>query len=228
MSLVAPSLHRIASAAAWALGVVVVAAGLGCARAPESELCPRIDPGDLVISELRGQQSGQDSFGHYIEVYNASGRTLDLQGVWIRQTALDGDEQAFFVRAPLELAAGGYAVIGPGLDELPMWMDYGVGWDIPGGDPEEGSLPRELISSSFPTGYFTIESCDALIDEVFYAANTLPTVGTLACGNTSAPPSAGQNDDASMGCWCVDAEPSDVPLAGIGMPGTPGRANRCP
>ncbi len=193
-----------------------------------NEICPRIEPGDLVFSELRAGQADQDSFGHFIEVYNASGRTLDLQGVWIRQVALDGDEQAFPIRDPLELPAGGYAVIGTGLDDLPTWIDYGVGWDISGGDPAEGVLPRELIKSSYPTGFFELESCDVLIDEVFYAANSLPELGTLACGNAEAPPSAEQNDDSSEGCWCVDAEPSDVPLAGIGLPGTPGRANRCP
>jgi hypothetical protein len=188
-----------------------------CTRAPEPEICPRIDPGDLVISELRAEQSAsQDSFGHFIEVYNASGRMLDLQGVWIRQVALGGDEQAVFVRDSLEVPAGGFAVIGPGLDKLPTWIDYGVGSDIGG---------AELIK--YPAGFFELEACDTLIDEVFYGAGALPGIGTLACGNAETPPSAEQNDDAAAGCWCVDAEPSDV-LGGIGMPGTPGRANRCP
>ena len=140
-------------------------------------------PAILVISELRATQSEQDSFGHFIELYNASGRSLDLEGVWVRQVALDGTEQAFVIREPLELAAGGYAVIGPGLeDELPSWIDYGVGWDISGGDPATDSYPRELIKASFPTGLFRVESCDEQIDEVFYAMGTLPSVGTLACG----------------------------------------------
>lgn len=202
---------------------------LGCPRAPASEICPRIEPGDLVVSELRAGQSGQDSIGHYIEVYNAGDRTVDLQGVWIFQTAVDGDEQAILIREPLEVAAGGYVVIGPGVgDELPTWIDYGVGWDISGGDPESGEPPRELIESDYPTGFFSLVSCDALIDEVFYGPGTLPDVGTLACGNLDAPPSAEQNDDTATGCWCVDAEPSDTPLPGVGLPGTPGRANRCP
>ncbi|MFO7567094.1 MAG: hypothetical protein R6X02_30900 [Enhygromyxa sp.] len=209
--------------------VLVLALGLlGCERAPGPEICPRIEPGDLVFSELRATQAGSDSFGHYIEIYNASGRTIDLQGVWIHQTAVDGAEQGVLIREPLELGPRRYTVIGPGLDELPSWIDYGVGWDISGGDPATEEYPRELIKASYPTGFFTIHACDELIDEVFYGVGTLPTAGTLACGNLEAPPSAEQNDDAASGCWCVDAEPSDVPLPGIGLPGTPGRANRCP
>ena len=202
---------------------------LACERAPAGEICPRIEAGDLVISELRADQAEQDSFGHYLELYNASGRALDLQGVWIRQLALDGSEQAFFIREPVELAAGGYAVIGPGLvDELPSWIDYGVGWDIAGGDPDTDAYPRELIKASFPTGYFVVESCDEVIDEVFYPANSLPELGTLACGNAEQPPDAAANDEAGAGCWCVDADEPDVALPGLGLPGTPGRANRCP
>jgi hypothetical protein len=201
---------------------------LGCDRDPEPEICPNVEPGELVISELRAEQSEQDSFGHFIEVYNGSGRSLDLQGLWVRQVALDGDQQGFFVRDSLELAAGGYAVIGPGLEDLPTWIDYGVGWDISGGDPAEGTYPRELIKASFPTGLFELEACDVLIDEVFYPPASLPAIGTLACTGADGLPSASENDDASMGCWCVDAEPSDVALPGIGLPGTPGRANRCP
>jgi hypothetical protein len=201
-----------------------------CARAPESEICPRIEAGDLVFSELRGNQSDQDSFGHFIEIYNASDRTIDLQGVWLQQVATDGSGQAFFVRESVEVAVGGYVVIGPGLglEELPTWLDYGVGWDISGGDPETDEYPRELIKTQYPEGFWELYSCDELIDEVFYGAGTIPESGTLSCGNQETPPAADQNQDTAAGCWCVDAEPSDVPLPGIGLPGTPGRANRCP
>jgi hypothetical protein len=210
------------------VGLLTLLLTWACERAPATEICPRIDAGDLVVSELRATQAGQDSFGHFIELYNASGRRLDLQGVWIRQRALDGTEQAVLIREPLELAAGGYVVLGPGLDQLPSWIDYGVGWDISGGDPATGTYPRELIKAGFPTGYFIVESCDEVIDEVFYPADSLPSLGTLACGNAEDPPSAEANVEAGAGCWCVDADEPEVPLPGIGLPGTPGRANRCP
>jgi hypothetical protein len=207
---------------------VVVLGVLGCERAPANEICPRIEPGDLVFSELRAAQTGQDSIGHFIEIYNASGRTIDLQGVWIHQTSVSGAEQRFLIREPLELGPRRYAVIGPGLEPLPSWIDYGVGWDISGGNAVANEPPRDLIKASYPTGFFSLHACDELIDELYYPPGSLPTTGTLACGNLEAPPSADQNDDASAGCWCIDADPPDVPVPGIGMPGTPGRANRCP
>lgn len=201
---------------------------LGCERAPGSEICPRIEAGDLVFSELRGAQAGQDSFGHYLELYNASDQSIDLQGVWIHQTSVSGAEQSILIRESVTVPIGGYAVIGPGLDQLPTWMDYGVGWDISGGDAATAEYPRDLIKSAYPIGFFSLYACDELIDEVYYGQGTIPTTGSLACGNVEAPPSAGQNDDTSSGCWCVDDQSPEVPLPGIGLPGTPGRANRCP
>ena len=35
-------------------------------------VCPQVAQGDLVVSELRGPQEGADSFGQWIEVFNAS------------------------------------------------------------------------------------------------------------------------------------------------------------
>lgn len=152
-----------------------------------------------MISELRGDQDGQDSIGPYLEIYNAAGRSVDLQGVVIRQLALDGDEVREVIRESIEVAAGGYARLD---------------WE----------------TSSFSTGFFEIEACDQLIDEVAYAVGTIPTTGTLACGNAETPPEADANDQAEGGCWCIDAEPADpnFPSPGVGLPGTPGRANRCP
>ncbi len=216
----------------WSLGVLIFAAG--CTRAPAGEICPRIDAGELVISELRGEQSDADTLGHYIELYNASGRTLDLQGVWIRVRAKDGSELGFFVREPVEVAAGGYATIGPGLDGQPSWLDYRLAWDI--GELDDEDTEVEIPNDEFPTnllkypaGLIEVESCDALIDTASFDIGELPGLGTLACGNAEDPPDAAQNDDASGGCWCVDAQPPDQPLPGIiEAPGSPGEANRCP
>jgi hypothetical protein len=218
----------------------------GCARAPAPEICPRIEPGELVISELRGPQTGNDVVDPYIELYNASGRTLDLQGVWIRQIARNGAQHELVIRESLKVADGGYVVIGPGLDEPNAWVDYAVGWDIPGGNaaPDEGGeaqLPTDLLR--YPDGgFFELESCDELIDAVEVGVDVLPQLGTLACGNGQTPPDAEANDlatdpaadpaadPADASCWCVDAEPAEpnFQYPGIGLPGTPGSANRCP
>ncbi len=208
------------------LALFLVLASSSCVREPLPEICPLLEPGELVISELRGDQADDDSFGHYLELYNASGRALDLQGVRVRVRGAGGGVIEFFVRDPLELAAGDYAVIGTGApDESPAWMDYAVGWDITE-SPNPDSPPRALFADA--SGFVEIESCGTRIDEVFYAE--LPEAGTLACGTIDQPPDANANDDSGEpGCWCVDDLPADpdYPLAGVGLPGTPGRANRC-
>ncbi|NJK33306.1 MAG: lamin tail domain-containing protein [Deltaproteobacteria bacterium] len=184
-----------------------------------------LEPGELVISELRGDQEGDDSFGHYIELYNAAARSVDLQGVRVRARGASGDVIEFFVRDELEIPAGAHVVLGPGVpDEPAMWIDYAVGWDITN-SPDPDKYPRTLLAEA--SGIIEVESCGELIDEVVYAG--LPSAGTFACGSVDAPPDALANDDTNTGCWCVDAAEADpdFPLFGLGLPGTPGRANRC-
>jgi hypothetical protein len=177
----------------WLIG------SLGCIREPLPDICPSVEVGELVISELRGPQDGDDSFGDYIEVYNASGKTVDLLGMTVRLRSAGGDEREFLIRESVELEAQGYVVI----------------------VAESGDLLGDT------SAFVELEACEELVDEVFYAA--LPTLGSLACGNADNLPSADANDDSESGCWCVDAqEIGDQPLFGIGLPGSPGGPNRCP
>jgi hypothetical protein len=202
-----------------------------CAREPLPEICPFVDPGTLVIAELRGDQDGEDSFGHWIEIHNAGDSTVDLQGLRVRFRFTSGELLEFLIRESVEVPAGGEVAVGPGLpDDAPAWLGYVVGWDMSGGNPESNppEYPRDLIREG--SGFLELEGCeDDILDVVYFAA--LPSMGTLACGNADVPPDADANDDAtSPGCWCVDAGDAlpDQPLFGIGRPGTPGRANRCP
>jgi hypothetical protein len=209
-------------------GSLLIGSVIGCGREALPELCPDVEPGQLVISELRGDQAGQDSFGHYIEVYNDAGRALDLEGLRVRLRSFGGDELELFIREPLELDVGGYAVIGPGSgDDLSSWIDYGVGWDLSGGDPGSGAQPMSLIR--YRSAFVELEGCGSLIDEAFFDVDALTETGTMACGNAQNPPRASDNDDVGGGCWCVDDLAAEgQPLLGVGLPGSPGGANRCP
>jgi len=195
--------------------LALVSGSLGCPRAPGPEICPRVEPGELVISELRGNNGTSDEIGQYIEIYNAADRTVDLQGVWINQIGQNGARHELLIRDSLKIAAGGYAAIGTGLERPKVWIDYAI------------TPSTELIRHT--AGTVEIESCDELIDFVDYDPNTIPSAGTLACGSASTPPDADANDLVGSGCWCVDAEPPEPgsPFPGIGLPGTPGGANRC-
>lgn len=207
---------------------LLIGSAIGCGREALLELCPDVDKGELVISELRGDQDGQDSFGHYIEIYNDSGRELDLEGLRVRLRSSGGEELELFVRESLELGVGAYAVIGPGPgDNTDSWIDYAVGWDISGGDPAEEQYPSDFMR--YRSAFVELEGCGALIDQAFFATDALTKTGTMACGNAQSPPRASDNDDIEGGCWCVDdQDAAGQPLFGVGLPGSPGGANRCP
>ncbi|KIG12032.1 hypothetical protein DB30_02117 [Enhygromyxa salina] len=218
--------HRRASVC-LGLALLIGSAG-GCGRDALPELCPNVAEGELVISELRGAQAGQDSFGDYIEVYNGSGHSVDLEGMKLSLRSSGGEVLELFVRDSIELAAGEYAVIGPGLEEdVPTWIDYGVAWDISGGTPESDAYPRDFMR--YRSAFVEIEACGSLIDRVFFETDALTDTGTMACGNAQNPPVASDNDNVNAGCWCVDDLGAEgQPLFGVGLPGSPGEVNRCP
>src|SRR5262249_61788322 len=70
---------------------IIASLAAACARDPLPEACPDLAVGDLVISEIRGPQSGgSDTLGQWIEIYNASGHVVELQGLSLRMQHLDG------------------------------------------------------------------------------------------------------------------------------------------
>lgn len=189
-----------------AVGVTLaLLAATGCVVEAEPEIAPALAPGDLVITELRGPQSGSDDRGQFIELYNATGDALDLRGLVIRLYRLDGSSEArVIVRQPLPVAAGGYAVLGPGsaLAALP-YVDY--------------AMENDMTSDLFPAGAVDVSARGVQIDRVVYG--TLPPSGSYSLGATEEPPSADAND--VDGAWCPDLSTDDTiddELA-IGSPG---------
>jgi hypothetical protein len=192
------------------LGLVALAGG--CAHEPAEAICPAIGAGDLVITELRGVQADRgDTWGQWIEIHNATGAPVDLEGVVVDLRRIDGgSRQRMLVRRALAVAPGGYAVVGKWRDaDRPDHADYGFGTDF---------------AAAFPTaGGVTVSACGLLVDEVIFA-DGVPAAGTWSLGLD--PPNAAGNDDASA--WCADRDPGDDPTM-IGLPGTPGAPNRpCP
>lgn len=72
---------RYDSAVRCAIAICLVA---GCTRDPVTAVCPTIAAGDLVVTEIRGPQTPDDSNGPWVELFNASGQSIDLEGVRIR------------------------------------------------------------------------------------------------------------------------------------------------
>lgn len=176
-----------------------------------AELCPPALPGDLVVSEIRPEQGG--TFKQWIELYNASGLTLDLEGAIIDVLSIDGGTRLrLIVRRSLELADGEYVALGEAEDadaDRPAYLGYGFGADF-----EQEGTPKDLPTS----GAITVTACGEQIDRVQYEG--LPDEGTFTLGTM--PPTAEANDDDAS--WCVDTTPPEDTTE-IGLPGTPGAAN---
>ncbi len=201
----------VVSKVAIGLAFASLAAASSCVRAPVDTPCPQLEVGELVITELRGAQAGPDSYGEWIEVYNASDREIELGGLAVSSIELDGSgETRFWVRASaLSLAPGAYATLGASARvPLPGHLDY--------------SFADDGVAGLEAAGVLTLESCGAFVDEVVY--RELPEAGSWALDGAQ-PPSAESNDDETQ--WCVDARPAppDVPMTELGLPGSPREEN---
>ena len=123
----------------------------GCARDPAGQECPELGAGDLVVTEVRGNQTGNDLLKPYVELYNASGHEVDLLGTKIRFRKKDGSgEMPILVRRSVIVAAGGYVVLGLEDDARPVALRR---------LRLRGRLPRRASSSA---AFIDVETCSQL------------------------------------------------------------------
>lgn len=174
---------------------------VGCTRDPVDQVCPAIAEGDLVVTEVRGPQD--DLEGPWIELFNASGSTIDLAGIKVRFRRKDGSSEVpVLVRRSLTVGAGDYTVLGLFLDgdaQTPAHIDYG--------------FLDDFDASWLAAAAIDVETCGQRVDLATY--DVLPDVGTFSLG-TSPPDAEANNLPAS---WCTDATVA-------GTPGAPN--NACP
>jgi len=194
-------------------GVVGLALG-GCARDSLDWECPAVATGDLVVTEFRGEQSGSDTYGQWIELYNASGQALDLFGTQLWVQRLDGGAEARIIirLRELNVSAGGYVVVGgfPAAD-TPTHVDYGY--------------LEDFSTDLYNGAAVDVMACGEQIDRVIY--RDLPSKGTLALDGALDPPDATQNDDETA--WCQDDNEDNPDPTQLGIRGTPGEGNiQCP
>jgi hypothetical protein len=191
------------------VGAVYLASN-GCARDPLDGQCPNLSPGDLVITELRGDQSGADTYGQWIELYNDSSASIHLYGAEVQVVRLDGGAEGhILVRAPdVVVAAGDYVVLGQfATGAEPDHVDYGYELDF--------------TSDLYDSGAVDVVACGIRIDRAIY--HDLPLHGTLGLDGTIAPPDADANDDEAS--WCVDDNDDQPDPSEFGIKGTPGQGN---
>ena len=159
-----------------------------------------------MVTEIGGPQTGQDTLQPWLELYNASGRSVDLLGLKVRFRDPSGaSENDTIVRRSLSVAPGAYAVIGLEDDTmLDSYIDYGIAADFHASWPSSAAID--------------VEACGKRIDLAQYSS--LPKTGTYSLG--AQPPTAQANDLPAK--WCTDT------TINVGsFPGTPQRANTaCP
>lgn len=179
---------------------------VACTRDPEEEICPTVRVGDIVITEVAGKQTGNDTLVPWVELYNASNANVDFEGLTVRLRQLDGDPiDNFIIRRSLPVAAGDYVVLGMTPDGGDQdYIDYGFGPDFAASWPSAAAID--------------VLSCDQQVDKTQWP--DLPKMGTYSLGKS--PPTSELNDFPTN--WCTDATPN------VGSaPGTPKRMNNaCP
>lgn len=174
------------------LVVAALALGTGCTRDPLGE-CTPLAPGDLVVTEFRGRQTPADTLGIWVELYNASPATIDLEGVKIRFRKKDGSSEIpIIVRRSTMVSPGSYVVLGlvPDDSTRPTYIDYGFADDY-----KVTFLAAAAVD---------VETCGERIDRAVY--DVLPTTGTYSFGGEL---SADNNDIPTM--WCTNPAPSGTP-----------------
>jgi hypothetical protein len=165
---------------------------VGCTRDSFQE-CNELAPGDLVITEFRGPQGDGDDLA-WLEIYNASPQSIDLFGLEVRFRNLTGStEEPILVRRSIDLASGGYAVLGLVADDesRPSYIDYGFSSDY--------------LASWMSSSAVDLETCGVRIDRAVY--DSLPKSGTYSFGGS--PPDADSNDVPAM--WCTNSTPDGTP-----------------
>lgn len=106
---------------------------VGCQGAPAATpACEAgVVAGDLVITEVFADPSGADEGREWFEVFNATGRAVELDGVTVTSSKADGTRARSHVIAAASVAAGAYLVLGNALPELvPGHVGYGYATDL--------------------------------------------------------------------------------------------------
>ena len=183
--------------------LVLVLCGCGRDELGSASACDDLAPGDLVITEVHANPDGTDGDGEYIELFNASGAPLPLDGLTLitsRSSGTGAKAHRFFGAS---MPAGDYLVVGNAApDSMPPHVDYSYGSTL-------GSLRNSDAEVSVRCG-------EMLIDQMSYDrtadGRALELDGRLA-------PDHELNDVANH--WCESPEGVDeVSPGNFGTPGT--------
>ncbi len=94
--------------------------------------CADLVPGDLVLTEVQANPSGEDSGNEWFELYDAASTAADLTGIeLVVRKVGDASTEKTHAITDLVVQPDEYVVLGDVLPELkPSWVDYGFGNDL--------------------------------------------------------------------------------------------------
>ncbi len=192
------------------LALLVAACGPGD---DDGGACGEILPGDIVVTEIFADYdaptggSGADAGKEWFEIYNASTRAIDLDGVTITHERPDGSRSNSHTMRSFTLASGEYAVLGSVGDEFVVgFLDYGYADDL-----------GDLFNTD--GGVIRLSCGDTEIDEATYDEVT-PGRSTGFDGGVT--PDFTAND--SLANWCLTPNEDSFTFEDSNF-GTPGDAN---
>lgn len=192
-------------AAGWAFASLAI---YGCSGRPTSggegpQCVSDLEPGDLVFTEVMANPKGDDKGREWFEVFNASGRDVDAEGVVVKLSKPDGSSESRLVLPSILIKAGEYLVFGRAMPVAATeWMDY----------PYATGLGNLQQSSG---GRLSILCADTVVDEVLFPPVTEESHSWSLDGTE--PPNAERNDDPKM--WCAAQTKYDS--ENHGSPGQP-------
>ncbi len=162
--------------------------------------CTGRNPGDLVITEFMANPGGTDSGKEWIEIYNATGAAIDLEGLSLRYSRADGSSAKSVTLSAALVPSKKYFTLGDApATELPAHIDYGYGSAITLGNTD---------------GNISLYCGTTLVDEIIY---TRVKDNASRSFDGSLAPDALANDDE--GAWC------DASVMSGDFFGTPRNAN---
>lgn len=187
--------------------------GLGCGPSSQAGDCTdTLLAGDLVITEVFADAkappggSGTDEGKEWFEVYNASDRPLELEGLTIAHSRPDGSRAKSHVMKSVTIAPGQYFTLGNAApDLLAPYVDYGYGADL-----------GDLFNTD--GGQLALSCGSDEIDRALYEAISEGRSRQLTAAQ---PPDYTLNDDPLA--WC-EAQDAEFEVANFG---TPGSENDC-
>ncbi len=116
-------------------------------------------PGDLVITEIMANPDGDDQGNEYFEIYNATGAAIDLTGLRLEKSAIDGSSVKEHLMIGTVIESGSYVALGGVVPEFRApYIGYGYSDDL-------GTMTNA-------GGQLSLHCKDTEVDRVFYGEAT--------------------------------------------------------